>query len=151
MSNANFIVAYSFQDKFEIDETLAQALIHAKKTKQEGVEDRGRFYSAHYLWIMPVEETQQKKLTAKQMIEAGRIAEWLIMPIHELGWTEDVAIKYASKLVARVDHKELRKLDKWVGYEGSYANAKRFLMEAKQLENAPELEGDLLLTSGDNG
>lgn len=147
MSNANFIVAYSYQDKFEIDETLAQALIHAKKTKQEGVEDRGRFYSAHYLWIMPAEETGQKLLTAKQMVEAGRIAEWLAMPIHELGWTEDVAVKYAMKLVGRVDMKELRKLDKWIGFEGSYPNAKRFLMEAKQLDNAPEMEG-LLLESG---
>lgn len=133
MSN-NFIVAYGYQDKFEIDEKLAHALIVAKKARQEGVEQRGRFYSTRYLWIMPVAEAGVLKIaTVAQMKEAHEIARWLIMPIHELGWTEEAAIEYASKLVTRVDLKELRALDRTCGYDGTYPNPRRFMMEAKQL------------------
>lgn len=145
--NKTHIVAYSYQDKFEISSQVASALMKAREAGAAGVQAGERYFTTNFMWIMPVEETSQKKLTAKQMVEAGRIAEWLAMPVHELGWTEDVAVKYAEKLVARVDIKELRKLDKWIGFEGSYPNAKRFLMEAKQLDNAPEVEG-LLLESG---
>lgn len=129
----NFIVAYGYQDKFVVPEKVAKALAAAKVKKAEGVWFEDRFYSTSFVWLMPQEETTRRLLTPKQMVEAGHIAHWLAMPIHELNMTENAAVEYASKVVARVDLRELRRLARSIGYEGAFPNPRKFMAEVKQL------------------
>lgn len=133
-----FIVAYSYSDKFEISEAVAVALISAKEKRLPGVKTDNQFFSTSFLWILPKEQTDFRELSPEQMVEAGKIAEWLLMPVHGLGWSEKAAIEYAKKLVLRADRKELKELNRRCGYFGDYPNPKKFLMGAKQLENVAE-------------
>lgn len=141
----SYIVAYSFTDKFEIPAKVAEALMIAKEKGAGGVRHSNQFYASSFMWIQPKDRTTFKSLTLKQLKFAGEIADWLARPIHELGWSEAQAVDYSMKLVRRCHYDAIR--DIWKRWAvGSYPSAKKFLMEAKQLDTElasefPMLEG----------
>lgn len=149
MSNKTYIVAYSSQDRFEIPEKVALALKHAKQTSAGGVDFEDNYYSSHFLWIRPKDQTNLRALSAKQLKLAGEMAVWLSDPIHELDWSEAQAVSYSMNLVRRCALDDIKPIWKqWA--MGAYPSAKKFLMEAKQLENAPTEGLDLpALSSGE--
>lgn len=140
-----YIVAYSYQDKFEISEQTAQALIDARTKGLSGVQVNDQYYSTNFMWLLPVAKTIHKKLDAKQLILAGKIADWLARPIHGLEWSEQRAVDYATRLVGRVGYSEVKAI--YLQHaEGSYPSVKSFLSEAKQLDDINGETDNLMLT-----
>lgn len=147
MSSDSYIVAYSYSDKFEIPGKVAAALMKAKDQKLSGVKFGDQYYSTSFMWIQPKERTMLKSLGDAEMKLAMKMAIWLGDPVHELDWSYQQAHDYSLKLMRRCALDDVMKI--WKIYAaGAYPSARKFLIEAKQLD--PESSSDLpALPSGD--
>lgn len=126
-----YIVAYSYQDKFEIDEKEAAALITAKEQNMAGIRSGDKYLTTNFMWIMSKEEVEPVELDSAGLKLCENVADWLSRDVHELSWNYQSALDYSKKLMRRIGHQEVKKL--WNTYaNGSYPSAKKFLMEAKQ-------------------
>jgi len=135
----NYIVAYGYQDKFELTEREAQELVRAAEEGAKLVKFSNRAFSTNFTWILPKGETQQQDLNSQEMLLAEKISEWLSRPINELDWSDQQSLSYAIKLIKRVGYSETKYL--WDrDANGAYPSVKKFIMNAKQIDSADEIE-----------
>lgn len=132
-----YVVAYSYQDKFDLEEKEATALIAAKEQGMSGIRSGDKYLSTNFMWIMPKEETQTIELNSDELKLCEQIAEWLSRDINGLEWSTNSALKYSKKLIKRIGYDKVA--DLWHTYaNGAYPSVRKFLNEAKQTSDLDE-------------
>ena len=131
-----YIVAYGYEDKFELTEQEAQKLIEAVEKGLKLIKFSNRVFSTNFSWIMPKEETRTINLNSRELELCEKIAEWLSRPINEMEWSYEQALSYSKKIMARIGLGEVEKLWK-LDANGAYPSVKQFLIDAKQIETGP--------------
>ncbi len=134
MSDKSYVVAYGYDQTFDLTENEAEALIAAREKGLSAIRLNRGSLSTAYSWVMPKWEVESERLNEEELKLAEMVGEWLARPVHDLDFTAKSAMRYSKKLVKRVGYGQTKRL--WDFYaNGAYPSAKKFLMEAKEISS----------------
>lgn len=131
MSDKTYIVAYGYDQTFNLTENEAEALITAREKGLSAIRLSRGSLSTAYSWVMPKWEVESERLNEEELKMAEMVGKWLARPVHDLDFTPESAMRYAKKTVKKIGCGQVKKL--WDVYaNGAYPSAKKFLMEARE-------------------
>jgi len=127
-----FVVAYGYQQTFELSEEEASQLVKAREGGAKIIKFNDRVLSVDFTWLVPKEELKQFEFDSVCLKLCENVAEWLSRDVNGLDWNYEGALKYSKKLMGRIGHGETKRL--WDEFANGYIpSVKKFMSVAKQI------------------